>query len=189
MNVMSSSLVEIHHDRLLLRTVICAGTGLGKFEWSPSPAEAFAVAVRLDDRYELNGRDPNGYAGIAWAIVGKHDRAWGPERPVYGQDPLHVLTRAPRASSIRKPISNALRRPKKVGGRTSRSIDWPAARLPIGKSVQARDGGTEKSVRDRAQRKIFARVRPPGTAYSTLSPTRVPPLSFSVKVCSCTQSE
>ena len=54
-------------------------------EWSPSPAEAFDIAVRLNDRYELDGRDPNGYAGIAWAIVGKHDRAWGPERPVYGK--------------------------------------------------------------------------------------------------------
>jgi deoxyribodipyrimidine photo-lyase len=54
-------------------------------EWSRSPAEAFDVAVRLNDRYELDGRDPNGYAGIAWAIVGKHDRAWGPERPVYGK--------------------------------------------------------------------------------------------------------
>jgi deoxyribodipyrimidine photo-lyase len=54
-------------------------------EWSPSAAEAFDIAVRLNDRYELDGRDPNGYAGIAWAIVGKHDRAWGPERPVYGK--------------------------------------------------------------------------------------------------------
>ena len=54
-------------------------------EWSPSPAEAYNIAVRLNDRYELDGRDPNGYAGIAWAIVGKHDRAWGPERPVYGK--------------------------------------------------------------------------------------------------------
>ncbi|MBM4264641.1 MAG: deoxyribodipyrimidine photolyase [Deltaproteobacteria bacterium] len=54
-------------------------------EWSPSPAQAFEIAVRLNDRYELDGRDPNGYAGIAWAIVGKHDRAWGPERQVYGK--------------------------------------------------------------------------------------------------------
>jgi deoxyribodipyrimidine photo-lyase len=54
-------------------------------EWSPSPEVAYDVAVRLNDRYELDGRDPNGYAGIAWAIVGKHDRAWGPERPVYGK--------------------------------------------------------------------------------------------------------
>jgi len=46
---------------------------------------AYETAVRLNDRYELDGRDPNGYAGIAWAIVGKHDRAWGPERPVFGK--------------------------------------------------------------------------------------------------------
>ncbi len=54
-------------------------------EWSPTPAEAYAIAIRLNDRYEIDGRDPNGYAGIAWAIVGKHDRAWGPERPIYGK--------------------------------------------------------------------------------------------------------
>ncbi len=54
-------------------------------EWSPSAAHAYRIAVRLNDRFELDGRDPNGYAGIAWAIGGKHDRAWGPERPVYGK--------------------------------------------------------------------------------------------------------
>jgi deoxyribodipyrimidine photo-lyase len=53
-------------------------------EWSPSVAVAYRRAVELNDRYELDGRDPNGYAGIAWAIVGKHDRAWS-ERPVYGK--------------------------------------------------------------------------------------------------------
>ncbi len=54
-------------------------------EWTESPQAAYRIAVWLNDRYELDGRDPNGYAGIAWAIVGKHDRAWGPERPVYGK--------------------------------------------------------------------------------------------------------
>ena len=54
-------------------------------EWSPSAARAYDICVRLNDRYELDGRDPNGYAGIAWAVGGKHDRAWGPERPVYGK--------------------------------------------------------------------------------------------------------
>jgi len=54
-------------------------------EWTRSAEEAFAIAVRLNDRYELDGRDPNGYAGIGWAIAGKHDRAWGPERPIYGK--------------------------------------------------------------------------------------------------------
>lgn len=53
-------------------------------EWSPSVATAYQRAVWLNDRYELDGRDPNGYAGIAWAIVGKHDRPWF-ERPVFGQ--------------------------------------------------------------------------------------------------------
>jgi deoxyribodipyrimidine photo-lyase len=53
-------------------------------EWSESPEAAYEIAVCLNDRYELDGRDPNGYAGIAWAIAGKHDRAWGPERPIYG---------------------------------------------------------------------------------------------------------
>jgi deoxyribodipyrimidine photo-lyase len=52
-------------------------------EWSASPEEAFDTAVYLNDRYELDGRDPNGYANIAWAIGGKHDRPW-PTRPVYG---------------------------------------------------------------------------------------------------------
>jgi deoxyribodipyrimidine photo-lyase len=54
-------------------------------EWSKSPAEAYRIAVRLNDRYELDGRDANSYAGVAWAIGGKHDRAWGPERPIYGK--------------------------------------------------------------------------------------------------------
>ncbi len=53
-------------------------------EWSPSVGAAYQRAVQLNDRYELDGRDPNGYAGIAWAMVGKHDRAWS-ERPVYGK--------------------------------------------------------------------------------------------------------
>jgi len=53
-------------------------------EWSKTPAWAFQTAVHLNDKYELDGRDPNGYAGIAWAIVGKHDRPWF-ERPVFGK--------------------------------------------------------------------------------------------------------
>jgi deoxyribodipyrimidine photo-lyase len=52
-------------------------------EWAPEPATAFDWAVMLNDRYELDGRDPNGYAGIAWAIVGRHDRPWF-NRPVFG---------------------------------------------------------------------------------------------------------
>ena len=53
-------------------------------EWSKSPAHAYNTAVRLNDKYELCGRDPNGYSGIAWAITGKHDRAWF-DRPVFAK--------------------------------------------------------------------------------------------------------
>ena len=53
-------------------------------EWSASAAEAYGIAVELNDKYELDGRDPNGYAGIAWAIVGKFDRAWS-ERSIFGK--------------------------------------------------------------------------------------------------------
>jgi len=53
-------------------------------EWTESPEEAMEIAVYLNDRYELDGRDPNGYAGIAWSIGGVHDRAWN-SRPVFGK--------------------------------------------------------------------------------------------------------
>jgi deoxyribodipyrimidine photo-lyase len=52
-------------------------------EWSATPHEALGVAVYLNDTYELDGRDPNGYAGIAWSIGGVHDRAWF-TRPIFG---------------------------------------------------------------------------------------------------------
>ena len=53
-------------------------------EWTGSPEQAMEVAVYLNDKYELDGRDPNGYTGIAWSIGGVHDRAWN-ERPVFGK--------------------------------------------------------------------------------------------------------
>jgi deoxyribodipyrimidine photo-lyase len=52
-------------------------------EWSRTPEEAFRTALRLNNRYELDGRDPNSFAGVAWCF-GKHDRAW-PERKVFGK--------------------------------------------------------------------------------------------------------
>ena len=53
-------------------------------EWTRTPAEALKAAIYLNDRYELDGRDPNGYTGIAWSIGGVHDRAWK-ERPIFGK--------------------------------------------------------------------------------------------------------
>jgi deoxyribodipyrimidine photo-lyase len=53
-------------------------------EWSETPQQAFEIAITLNDRYALDGRDPNGYTGVAWAIGGLHDRPWF-ERTVYGK--------------------------------------------------------------------------------------------------------
>ena len=53
-------------------------------EWSDSPEEAMKIAIFLNDKYELDGRDPNGYTGCAWSIGGIHDRAWR-EREVFGK--------------------------------------------------------------------------------------------------------
>jgi deoxyribodipyrimidine photo-lyase len=52
-------------------------------EWSPSPRRALAVMIELNNRYALDGRDPNSYSGISWCL-GRYDRPWGPERPVFG---------------------------------------------------------------------------------------------------------
>jgi deoxyribodipyrimidine photo-lyase len=51
-------------------------------EWCESPAAAFATAVYLNNKYELDGRDPNGFCGVAWCF-GSHDRPWK-ERAIFG---------------------------------------------------------------------------------------------------------
>ncbi len=52
-------------------------------EWSATPEDAFATALRLNNKYFLDGRDANSYANVAW-LFGLHDRPW-PERPVFGK--------------------------------------------------------------------------------------------------------
>lgn len=53
-------------------------------EWTPSPEEALSIALYLNDRYELDGQDPNGFVGCMWSICGIHDQGWA-ERPVFGK--------------------------------------------------------------------------------------------------------
>ena len=65
-------------------------------EWSPAPEEAAARMIALNDRYALDGRDPNSYAGIFWCL-GRYDRPWGPERAIFG-----VVRYMSSASTARK---------------------------------------------------------------------------------------
>ncbi len=53
-------------------------------EWTKTPEDALEIGIFLNDKYELDGRDPSGYTGLAWSIGGVHDRAWFP-RPVFGK--------------------------------------------------------------------------------------------------------
>jgi len=52
-------------------------------EWTREPREALEIMIELNNRYALDGRDPNSVTGIFW-VLGRHDRPWGPERPVFG---------------------------------------------------------------------------------------------------------
>jgi deoxyribodipyrimidine photo-lyase len=52
-------------------------------EWSASPQDAVATMIELNNKYALDGNDPNSYSGIFW-VLGRYDRPWGPERPIFG---------------------------------------------------------------------------------------------------------
>ncbi|CAF1463993.1 unnamed protein product [Didymodactylos carnosus] len=53
-------------------------------EWTKTPEEAIEIAIYLNDKYNLDGRDPNGYVGIMWSLCGIHDQGWR-ERPIFGK--------------------------------------------------------------------------------------------------------
>src|SRR5207237_514207 len=53
-------------------------------EWSESPEKALEIAIYLNDKYSLDGRDPNGYVGCMWSICGIHDQGWR-EREIFGK--------------------------------------------------------------------------------------------------------
>jgi deoxyribodipyrimidine photo-lyase len=76
-------------------------------EWSKSAKEALNIAIYLNDKYELDGRDPNGYVGCGWAIGGAHDRAWF-ERPVFGKIRYMNRNGAKRKFDIEKYIKRFL---------------------------------------------------------------------------------
>ena len=53
-------------------------------QWSASPRDALEYMIELNNKYALDGRNPNSYSGIFW-VLGRYDRAWGPERPIFGK--------------------------------------------------------------------------------------------------------
>ena len=67
-------------------------------EWSASPQAALQTLIELNNKYALDGRNPNSYSGIFWCL-GRYDRAWGPERPVFGK--IRFMSSANTARKVR----------------------------------------------------------------------------------------
>ncbi|TWT48784.1 deoxyribodipyrimidine photolyase [Botrimarina hoheduenensis] len=66
--------------------------------WSATPRDALAVMLELNNKYAIDGRDPNSYSGIFW-VLGRFDRAWGPERPIFGK--IRYMTSDNTARKVR----------------------------------------------------------------------------------------
>ncbi|MDT8419452.1 MAG: deoxyribodipyrimidine photolyase [Desulfuromonadales bacterium] len=70
-------------------------------EWSTDPETALQTMIELNDRHALDGRDPNSYSGISWCL-GRFDRPWGPERPVFGKVRYMSSENTARKTSVKK---------------------------------------------------------------------------------------
>ncbi len=78
-------------------------------EWSKNPEEALSSAIYLNDKFELDGRDPNGFVGCAWSIGGVHDRPW-PERLIYGKIRYMSYSGMTRKFDVKKYVSKITQR-------------------------------------------------------------------------------
>lgn len=72
-------------------------------QWTRSPQEAAQFMIDLNNKYALDGRDPNSYSGIFW-VLGRYDRPWGPERPVFGTVRYMSSESTPRKFSVKEYI-------------------------------------------------------------------------------------
>lgn len=80
-------------------------------EWTPDAPTAMHWMIHLNDKYFLDGRDPNGYASIAWAVLGKFDRPW-PERKIFGKRRYMTQASAMKKFDAKSYISSAEALPK-----------------------------------------------------------------------------
>lgn len=81
--------------------------------WSESPRAALDIMIELNNKYALDGRNPNSYSGIFW-VLGRYDRAWGPERDVFGK--IRYMTADNTAKKVR--VKEYLKRYSADGERT-----------------------------------------------------------------------
>jgi len=82
-------------------------------EWSSTPQKAFRTTLAINNKYFLDGRDPNSYTGVAW-IYGVHDRAWT-ERPIFGKTRYMAASGLERKCDIAAYVKKVDDLVKKVG--------------------------------------------------------------------------
>ncbi len=73
-------------------------------QWSATPRDALATMIELNNKYALDGRNPNSYSGIFW-VLGRFDRPWGPERPIFGSVRYMTSENTARKVSVEKYLS------------------------------------------------------------------------------------
>lgn len=72
--------------------------------WTEDPRQALEIMIELNNKYALDGRDPNSYSGIFW-VLGRYDRPWGPERPIFGKVRYMTSANTARKYSVKDYIS------------------------------------------------------------------------------------
>ena len=147
-------------------------------EWTPNVRIAMKVAIYLNDKYEIDGRDPNGYAGIAWSMLGKFDRAWF-DRPIFGK--RRYMS---GASTGRKFLSCDVYRADAWAAGVSARDDACSRQnvVSVGRKLHAKDsefplGFTREFVKESLNRFLaFPRRLKPQCNGLTYGGTKVPPL-------------
>jgi deoxyribodipyrimidine photo-lyase len=92
-------------------------------EWSPSPEDALAVMIELNNKYALDGRDPNSYSGIFWCL-GRYDRPWGPERPVLGKVRYMSSANTVKKLDVKEYMCKYAPSPMEQSQRTRKRQNW-----------------------------------------------------------------
>ena len=88
------------------------------FEWSATPRASLDIMIELNNKYALDGRNPNSYSGIFW-VLGRYDRAWGPERPIFGK--IRYMTSENTARKVK--VKNYLEKYSSNGGQKQLEFD------------------------------------------------------------------
>ncbi|HEY2353115.1 MAG TPA: hypothetical protein VGH83_11425 [Candidatus Acidoferrum sp.] len=97
------------HIRNYMRTL----WGKKILEWSASPRVAASILTELNNKYGLDGRNPNSYSGIFWCL-GRYDRPWGPERPIFGMIRYMGSQNTARKFSVKNYIQNTPARARRL---------------------------------------------------------------------------